>query len=373
MNKIKLMTAIVLVVASANVMATNNGGVKTCPAGQVVTGVKYGTNGKVSGVTCTAQASGGASTSATASATATGHGGAGGAGGNASTGPVTNTNQNTAFGGEGGKATSSSEVIASGNSNVSNVGNIAKGAVDVDLEVKGSTAFGGNSASFSEGGDVKNSGNSNVKNTVNTSDVNIVDGAEIKNSGNSASSSFSGGNVLANETALSNDSNNSSVNTAVNEGNNASQSADNDVSVNVEGDTYISKQVRQAPSVAQGSFVISGCSVAGNAGGSNTHGSAFLGFGFTTRECYGFMLAQGFQAIGQSYEACEVLLTQNSTARAEKRRKKAAKKAGREYVPLTCATPAPVEVVKTVEVVKEVPVEVVKEVLVEVPVAKVGE
>ena len=64
---------------------------------------------------------------------------------------------------------------------------------------------------------------------------------------------------------------------------------------------------QQAPSVAQGSFAIQGCGVAGNLGGSNTHGSGFLGFGFTPDECYRLMLAQAYQAIGQTEAACEVL------------------------------------------------------------------
>jgi len=71
--------------------------------------------------------------------------------------------------------------------------------------------------------------------------------------------------------------------------------------------SYSYTEARQAPSVAQGSFAISGCSVGGNAGGSNIHGSAFLGFGWTPTECYKFMLAQAYQAIGEKKAVCDIL------------------------------------------------------------------
>jgi len=70
---------------------------------------------------------------------------------------------------------------------------------------------------------------------------------------------------------------------------------------------YAYTEARQAPSVAQGSFAISGCSVGGNAGGSNIHGSAFLGFGWTPQECYKFMLAQAYQSIGEKKAVCDIL------------------------------------------------------------------
>ena len=76
---------------------------------------------------------------------------------------------------------------------------------------------------------------------------------------------------------------------------------------------------RQAPSVAEGSIIISGCAVSGNAGGSNTHGSAFLGIGFTTPECYAFILAQAYQAVGEKQTACQILNTTNAAQRAIKR------------------------------------------------------
>ena len=76
---------------------------------------------------------------------------------------------------------------------------------------------------------------------------------------------------------------------------------------------------RQVPGVAQGSFAIQGCQSAGNAGGSNVGGSAFLGFGYTSAECYSFMLAQAYAAVGQQKTACDVLNSTKAAKRAEKR------------------------------------------------------
>jgi len=112
------------------------------------------------------------------------------------------------------------------------------------------------------------------------------------------------------------------------QGQQQSQSANNEgvsQSVNTEA-------VRQAPSVGQGSFAIVGCGAAGNAGGSNSHGSAFLGFGFTPAECYKYMTAASYQAIGEYDTACLIL---NTT--------KAAKRAAKDGVVLpNCKRPAPV-------------------------------
>jgi hypothetical protein len=76
------------------------------------------------------------------------------------------------------------------------------------------------------------------------------------------------------------------------DGNNASQSI-----------TY----ARQAPSVAQGSLYGSQCVSGGNAGGSNTGGSAFLGFQFTPYECHLARLAASWEDAGDHKTACEIL------------------------------------------------------------------
>ena len=97
----------------------------------------------------------------------------------------------------------------------------------------------------------------------------------------------------------------------------AEGAVDNDVEVTVNaGTTY--RQVRQAPSIAQGSFAITGCSVGGNAGGSNKNGAAFLGFGWTPKECYAFMLAQAYQSIGQYEAVCDILRNTKTGKRMER-------------------------------------------------------
>lgn len=70
---------------------------------------------------------------------------------------------------------------------------------------------------------------------------------------------------------------------------------------------YSYKEVKQAPSIGQGSFAITGCSIAGNAGGSGPGWSGFLGFGFTPQQCYDFMLAQAYQSIGEKKAVCDIL------------------------------------------------------------------
>lgn len=64
---------------------------------------------------------------------------------------------------------------------------------------------------------------------------------------------------------------------------------------------------RNAPSVGQGSLYIPQCGVAGNAGGSNTSGSAFLGFAFTPADCKLLLTAAAYQAIGMYDAACEMV------------------------------------------------------------------
>jgi len=83
----------------------------------------------------------------------------------------------------------------------------------------------------------------------------------------------------------------------------------------IEGD----RQIRQAPAIGQGSFAIQGCGVAGNAGGSSAGGAAFLGVGFTSAQCYDFMLAQAFASVGEQQAACAVLNVSKAGRRAAKR------------------------------------------------------
>jgi hypothetical protein len=74
-----------------------------------------------------------------------------------------------------------------------------------------------------------------------------------------------------------------------------------------------------ANTVGLGTQIITGCGVSGQAGGSNTRGSAILGVGFTTSECYAYIEAQAFHAIGDEYDACLVLHSTDAAKRTEKR------------------------------------------------------
>lgn len=81
---------------------------------------------------------------------------------------------------------------------------------------------------------------------------------------------------------------------AVNHGNNASQSTE-------------FNYPRQAPSVGQGSIAIASCGAGGNAGGSNSHGAAFLGVAFTPADCKLLLAAAAYQALGMWDSACEMV------------------------------------------------------------------
>lgn len=97
--------------------------------------------------------------------------------------------------------------------------------------------------------------------------------------------------------------------------------ASSDASSNSGGNTLEvnERHVRQAPGLAQGSFAIVGCGVAGNAGASGPGGAGFLGFGFTPQQCYDFMLANAYCTAGATEACCEVLNNSKAGQRARKR------------------------------------------------------
>lgn len=97
--------------------------------------------------------------------------------------------------------------------------------------------------------------------------------------------------------------------------------ANSDASSNSGGNalTVNENQVRQAPGLAQGSFAIIGCGVAGNVGGSSPGGAGFLGLGFTPEQCYDFMLANAYCTAGATQACCEVLNTSKAGKRAASR------------------------------------------------------
>lgn len=111
-----------------------------------------------------------------------------------------------------------------------------------------------------------------------------------------------------------NTNSNSNTNSNTNSNSNTNTVSGGSASVN-----YEYREVRQAPAVGQGSFAIQGCAVAGNVGGSNSNGAAFLGLGWTPDECYDFMLAQAYQSLGRDKAACQVLNMSKAGQRAKKR------------------------------------------------------
>lgn len=120
--------------------------------------------------------------------------------------------------------------------------------------------------------------------------------------------------------------------------------------------SYTYRVERSAPAIGQGSFAISGCSVAGNAGASSPGGAGFLGFGFTPSQCYDFMLAQAYQSIGEKKAVCDILKNSKAGKRQAKRGITLP-----ECAPEVVAVPLPERIVET------------KTVYVEVPPAKISE
>jgi hypothetical protein len=106
---------------------------------------------------------------------------------------------------------------------------------------------------------------------------------------------------------------------------------------------------RQAPAVAQGSIALAGCGAAGIAAGSNTHGAAFLGLAWVTRECHGWTLAQTYAALGYIKAACEVANSQKAARRAQKR---GATLPDCDALPVQPVAPAPAEPAPAVVVVQ---------------------
>ena len=163
----------------------------------------------------------------------------------------------------------------------------------------------------------------------------ISEGAVTVNAGDVTNTNTNTNNVDVSNIAEGGDGGDASASAVVAEG-----AVDNDVNVTVNsGTTY--HQVRQAPAIAQGSFAISGCSVAGNAGGSNQHGAAFLGIGWTPKECYAFMLAQAYQSIGQYKAVCDILRNTKTGKRMERDGIELP-----ECLPEVVVVPAPVDLTK---------------------------
>lgn len=76
---------------------------------------------------------------------------------------------------------------------------------------------------------------------------------------------------------------------------------------------------RSAAAVSLGIIAPNGCGVGAQGGGSGLRGGGALGFAFTTAECYAFIQADAYRAIGQLKAACELLNTTNAAKRAQRR------------------------------------------------------
>lgn len=76
--------------------------------------------------------------------------------------------------------------------------------------------------------------------------------------------------------------------------------------------------IEAAGVVQPATMIIQGCQVQGQAGGSNTRAAGMLGIGFTPKNCYDYMQAQAYLAIGATQAACEILNHTEAAARAIK-------------------------------------------------------
>lgn len=128
--------------------------------------------------------------------------------------------------------------------------------------------------------------------TGNPAPTPITNGSHAESYADSSSEakSYSDATAKATQTQTAN----GGASQAVNHGNNASQSTE-------------FNYPRQAPSVGQGSIAIASCGAGGNAGGSNSHGAAFLGVAFTPADCKLLLAAAAYQALGMWDSACEMV------------------------------------------------------------------
>jgi hypothetical protein len=240
-----------------------------------------------------------------------GEGGAGGAGGNATAGAV---------------AVAGAAALAAVDVNVRNTNVNAQLQGQVQGQQQAAIA-NGNTLNVAEGA---------VQNTVTSGNSNATVGDVSATGGNASATGGEGGSAVAAAVVESG---------AVSVAEGAVQNSN----------SYTYRVERSAPAIGQGSFAISGCSVAGNAGASSPGGAGFLGFGFTPSQCYDFMLAQAYQSIGEKKAVCDIL--KNS-------------KAGKRQAKRGITLP---ECLPEVQEVKTVVVEVPKTVYVEVPPAKISE
>jgi hypothetical protein len=136
--------------------------------------------------------------------------------------------------------------------------------------------------------------------------------SNVNATGGNGGQGGSGGNAASRAVSRSDSSSNSESSAR---GGNARADASN--AGNTQSSVYAVE--RSAPPVGPGVIAPNGCGAGAQGGGSNTRGAMMAGFAWTTDECYAFILAQSFQAIGDRTSACEILLTTNAAKRAIKR------------------------------------------------------
>jgi hypothetical protein len=159
------------------------------------------------------------------------------------------------------------------------------------------TATGGNSTATV--GNVSASGGSANATGGKSNQTQTATGGNAQG-GNATGGSATGGNGTGGQGGSSDQSQHQS------QGNGNSQSSS----------TYVASNV---PSLMLPTQIITGCQVAGAAGGANTRAAGMLGIEFTPEECYSFIDAQANLAVGDYQTACEILHSNKSTERAKKR------------------------------------------------------
>lgn len=125
---------------------------------------------------------------------------------------------------------------------------------------------------------------------------------QTQSQANGQTQTAAGGNSTA-TTGASTSTGGSAVSGPATATNGANTSAINESSTNSGNVTY-----REAANPVQpATMIISGCQVQGQAGGSTTRAAGMLGIGFTPAQCYDYIQAQAYAAIGAVQAACEIL------------------------------------------------------------------
>ncbi|CAM6004383.1 unnamed protein product [Sphagnum balticum] len=162
------------------------------------------------------------------------------------------------------------------------------------------------------------SGNSQTQQQGQGQSQTATGGSSTSNSSSTSSSRLSNsGNSTATGGTVADSGNSRSVSESSSTGGAGGNGGAGGKAVANQGNTQISQTYSAAnvPNLGLPTQIIAGCGVSGSAGGANTKGAAILGVGFTTDECYAYIEAQAFWAIGDRQAACEILHTTNSAKR----------------------------------------------------------